>query len=386
MESELWNLTMKGNNVAAYTQRFQELSLLCPKMAPKEEDKIKRFVWGLLDSIQGNVHPNAARQDDNKIKWDNHSRDNHVHQQPFKRTNVARAYTARSNEKNPYYGSLPYCNKCKLHYTGPCTVKYENCKKCGKQGHYRSDCPKLKNQTHGNQAGNEQARGRDYALGGGGESNQDSNIVTSMFLLNNRYASMPFDTNADRSFVSTRFSSLIDIAPSAIDTKYSIELADGKIVGAATIIRGCTLNFLNHQFDIDLMPIELGSFNMIIGMYWLTKYHTVIICDEKLIRVNYRDEVLMIQGDRSEGGRNSKLNIISCTKTQKYIQRDAMSIWHRLRKRRLKTSRRRSDLKTCQSYGISLEVFPEDLPGLPPARQVEFQIELVPGAAPIVRV
>ncbi|GKC23783.1 reverse transcriptase domain-containing protein [Tanacetum coccineum] len=137
-----------------------------------------------------------------------------------------------------------------------------------------------------------------------------------MFLLNNRYASMLFDTDADRSFVSTRFSSLIDIAPTAIDTKYSIELADGKIIGADTIIRGCTLNFLNHPFDIDLMPVELGSFNVIIGMDWLTKYHAVIICDEKLVRVNYGDEVLMIQGDRSEGRRNSKLNIISCTKTQ----------------------------------------------------------------------
>ncbi|GJW66998.1 hypothetical protein Tco_0121422 [Tanacetum coccineum] len=140
--------------------RFQELSLLCPKMAPEEEDKIKRFVWGLPDNIQGNVtsfaltrfqdavrmasslmdqkvRANAARQADNKIKWNNHSRDNHVHRQPFKRTNVARAYTAGSNEKSPYYGSLPYCNKCKLHYTRPCTVKYGNCKKVG---HMLRDC------------------------------------------------------------------------------------------------------------------------------------------------------------------------------------------------------------------------------------------------------
>ncbi|GJW54716.1 putative reverse transcriptase domain-containing protein [Tanacetum coccineum] len=85
------------------------------------------------------------------------------------------------------------------------------------------------------------------------------------FLLNNHYVFILFDTGADRSFVSTMFSPLIDIFPTALDTKYAIKLADGKIIGADTIIRGCTLNFLNHSFNIDLMPVELGSFDVIIG-------------------------------------------------------------------------------------------------------------------------
>ncbi|GJW11996.1 reverse transcriptase domain-containing protein [Tanacetum coccineum] len=90
----------------------------------------------------------------------------------------------------------------------------------------------------------------------------DSNVVTGTFLLNNRYASILFDTGADRSFVSTVFSSQIDITPTALDHYYDVELADGKIIGLNTILRGCTLNIMNHPFNIDLMPVELGSFDV----------------------------------------------------------------------------------------------------------------------------
>ncbi|GJS08590.1 putative reverse transcriptase domain-containing protein [Tanacetum coccineum] len=150
------------------------------------------------------------------------------------------------------------------------------------RGYYRSECLKLKNQNRGNKVGNGEAWGRAYALGGG-EANQEPNVVAGTFLLNNRYASNLFDTGADRSFVSTTFSPLIDIVPTALDTKYTIELADGKLIGTNLIIRGCTLNFLNHLFNIDLMLVELGSFDVIIGMEWLMKYHTVIVCDENII-------------------------------------------------------------------------------------------------------
>ncbi|GJW57340.1 putative reverse transcriptase domain-containing protein [Tanacetum coccineum] len=78
------------------------------------------------------------------------------------------------------------------------------------------------------------------------------------------------------------------------------------------------------MFNIDLMPVELGSFDVIIGMDWFSKYHAVIVCDEKIVRIPYGNEILIIQGDRSDGGSNSRLNIISCTKTQKYIPRG----WH----------------------------------------------------------
>ncbi|GJS25195.1 reverse transcriptase domain-containing protein [Tanacetum coccineum] len=163
--------------------------------------------------------------------------------------------------------------------------------------------------------GNGDARRRAYALGGG-EANNDTNVITG-----NRYASILFYFGADRSFVSTTFSSLIDVVPTALDVSYADELADGRVVRSDTIIRGCTLNLLDHPFNIDLMPVELGNFDVIIGMDWLSKYHAVIVCDENIVRIPYGIEILKIQGDRSDDGSNSRLNIISCTKTQKYIEK-----------------------------------------------------------------
>nr|GEZ12768.1 putative reverse transcriptase domain-containing protein [Tanacetum cinerariifolium] len=167
-------------------------------------------------------------------------------------------------------------------------------------------------------AGNAKAQGKVYAVGKAG-ANPDNNVITGTFLLNKHYASILFDTSVDRSFVSTAFSSRIIITPTALDHDYNIELADGRIVGLNTIIRGCMLNFLNHHFNIDLIPLELGSFDVIIGMDWLVKYHAVIICAEKIVRIPFGDEILIVRGDESSNKHRTRLNIISYTKTQEYL-------------------------------------------------------------------
>ncbi|GKF19459.1 putative reverse transcriptase domain-containing protein [Tanacetum coccineum] len=124
---------------------------------------------------------------------------------------------------------------------------------------------------------------------------------------------------ADRSFVSTAFSSQIDITPFALDHYYNVELADERITRLNTILRGCTLNFLNHPFNIDLMPVELGNLDIIIGMDWLAKYQAVIICATKIVRIPWGNETLIVRSDGSDIGNETRLNIISCTKTQKYM-------------------------------------------------------------------
>ncbi|GKC20732.1 putative reverse transcriptase domain-containing protein [Tanacetum coccineum] len=232
METELWNLVVKGNDLTAYTMRFQELVLLCTIMVPNEEDKVERFVGGLPDNIQGN--------------------------------------------------------------TG-----------------------NINGNKTGNQTGGNKATTKAYAIGGGG-ANPDSNVVTGTFLLNNCYASMLFDSGSNRSFVSSTFSALLDVATSTLDISYAVELADGRISKTNVVLRGCTLGLLGHPFDIELMPVELGSFDVIIAQVTSKK-----------------------TADKSEE-------------------------------------------KQLEDVPIVRE-FPEDLPGLPPARQVEFQIDLVPGAAPVAR-
>ncbi|GKF26563.1 putative reverse transcriptase domain-containing protein, partial [Tanacetum coccineum] len=109
---------------------------------------------------------------------------------------------------------------------------------------------------------------------------------------------MLFDSGADKSFVSNTFSALLDITPYALDVSYAIKLADGRTSETNTVFMGCTLGLLGHPFNIDLMPIELGSFDVIIGMDWLAKNHAVIICDEKIVRIPYGNEILIVQGDK----------------------------------------------------------------------------------------
>ncbi|GJR60628.1 reverse transcriptase domain-containing protein [Tanacetum coccineum] len=174
MESELCNLTMKNKDLAAYTQRFQELTMLCTKMVPEEEDRVKKFIGGLPDNIQGNMiaaEPTrlqdvvwiannlidqklkgyAVKSDKNKRKFDNSQKENRRQQLPFKRQNVggqnvAKAYTDGNNERRVYNGPLPLRNKCKFHHEGPCTIRYG---KCNKIGHLTQDC-KATNSTTSN--------------------------------------------------------------------------------------------------------------------------------------------------------------------------------------------------------------------------------------------
>ncbi|GKA10149.1 putative reverse transcriptase domain-containing protein [Tanacetum coccineum] len=388
-----WKTLMKMMTDKYYPRNeIKKLEIEIWDLKVKESDKIEKYVGGLPDMIHGSVVASkpktmqdaveiatelmdkkirtfAERQTESKRKFEDTSRNTqNQQQQQNKRQNTGRAYTARTGEKKPYGGSKPLCSKCNYHHDGPCAPKCHKCNKvghfardcrstanannannqkgtgsgqkptcyeCGVQGHFKRECPKLKNNNNrGNQVGGGNAPAKVYAVGHAG-TNPDSNVMTGTFLLNNRYASILFDTGADRSFVSTAFSSQIDITPTALDHYYDVELADGRIIGLNTILRGCTLNILNHPFNIDLMPIELGSFDAIIGMDWLVKYQAIIVCAEKIVRIPWGNETLIIHGDGSNQGNEA--------------------------------------------------LFLEDLSGLPPTRQVEFQIDLIPGAAPVAR-
>ncbi|GJW50159.1 putative reverse transcriptase domain-containing protein [Tanacetum coccineum] len=313
-----------------------------------------------------------------------------------------------------YVGPHPLCNKFKLHHVGPCTVKCRSCGKighltrdckpvvpvavnqrapmvnqmsatcfkCGRKGNFKKDCPKLKNQNHGNKHVIPEARWKAYVIGGG-DANPGSNVVTGMFLLH--YASVLFDLGADRSFVLTTFSTLLDIILDTSDISYHVELADGRIAKTNTILRGCTIGLLGHPFNIDLIPVELGSFDVIIDMDWLANNHTMIVCDENVVRIPFGDEILIVQGDRSDKGKKSTLSIISCTKTQKYMKKGCQVFLAQVTKKETEVKSQEKRLEDMPIVHKFLKVFPEDLPGLPPVRQVEFQIDLVPGAAPVAR-
>nr|GEW47693.1 hypothetical protein [Tanacetum cinerariifolium] len=230
--------------------------------------------------------------------WDDMVRDIEEKALTTLEANVIRAYTDGPGEKKEYEGSKPVCPKCNYHHVRQCAPRCNNCKKVGHLAWaLKERLPEVKEQESGQSSRNNGATTRAYAVGNAGK-NPDSNVVTSTFHYNNRYASILFDNGTDRSFVSTAFNSLIDIVPTAVDHDYDVKLANGKIIGVNTIIRGCTLNFLNHPFNIDLMTVEIGSFDVIIGMDWLAKYHAIIVKGTDVLSYNQRFQELALMCSR----------------------------------------------------------------------------------------
>ncbi|GJR27842.1 putative reverse transcriptase domain-containing protein [Tanacetum coccineum] len=243
--------------------------------------------------------------------------------------------TTTSSEGNVHTGPLPQCNRCFVRHIGRCIIQ---CHKCGKVGHKsRNHCPKKNKPQGGN------ASGQAYVIKDADK--HGPNVVTGTFLLNNCYASVLFDLGSDKSFVNTRFSHLIDINPDKLDVSYEVELADGKVVSTNTVLRGCTLNLVNHLFEIDLMHIEPGTFDIINRMDWLAERDTVIIYSKKVVCIPYENKTLIVEVAKKK----------SKEKCLEYVP-------------------------VIRDF---LEVFPDDLSGLPPPRQVEFRIDLVPRAAPV---
>ncbi|GKC91429.1 hypothetical protein Tco_1152078, partial [Tanacetum coccineum] len=133
------------------------------------------------------------------------------------------------------------------------------------------------------------------------------------------------------------------------------------------------------------MPVELGSFDVIIGMDWLRRCHAEIVCDEKLVQVPHGNETLTFCGNESSNGRESRLTVISCSKAQKYMARGCHVFLAQISAKKEEDKSEGNQLKDVPTVKDFHEVFPEDLPGLPPARPVKFQINLIPGAAPVAR-
>ncbi|GKF52853.1 putative reverse transcriptase domain-containing protein, partial [Tanacetum coccineum] len=135
------------------------------------------------------------------------------------------------------------------------------------------------------------------------------------------------------------------------------------IIWVNTVLLGCTLNFLNHLFHIDLMPVEMGTYDVIIGMDWLTKYQAVIDCAKKIVRIPFGSEILIFYGDKTRNKRGTRLNIISYTKTQKYLLKGCHVFLAHITIKETGDKSKKKQLQDVPIVKIFSEVFPEDLPG-----------------------
>nr|GEY41173.1 hypothetical protein [Tanacetum cinerariifolium] len=261
------------------------------------------------ESLQGGNSSGKGNQRDNS---------HHTLQNTQKQGNTRAMVTA------PTYGKLPLCERRFTRHVGQCMIK---CHKCGKVRHKaRNRCPKkVKQEEVG------EARGRAYAIKD--VEPQGPNMVTGMFLLNNRYAFVLFNSGSDRSFMDTRFSAMLDINPIKIGASYEVELADGSVASTNTALKGCTLNL----------------------------HDAVIVCGEKVVRIPYGNKMLIVKSDKGV----SRLKVISCIKARKYVERGCHLFLAHVTESKSKEKR----MKHVPVIHDFLEVFPEELPGLPLPRQ-----------------
>ncbi|GKA38575.1 reverse transcriptase domain-containing protein [Tanacetum coccineum] len=302
----------------------------------------------------------------------------------IKKAKVRIRFLAMTPPRNESASSNPKCSRCNAHHpaNGPCNVCF-NCQKpghiakycrspirqvtpvnavrmgnnsrvcyeCGSPDHFQNTYPNL-NRAPG-QAGNQlaleancnnrsngnQVRGRAFNVNMNAiEAIQDPNVVTGTFSLNDHLVIVLFDYGADFSFISTKFAPLLNVKPSIVNPAYVIEVADGKKVEVDRIIRDCKLELESSLFSINLIPLGYGSFDVIVGMDWLSQHKAVIVCHEKVVEIPVADgRTLRVHGERTVG------------------------------------------------IAKALKSVKEDEPKLGDISVVEFRIDLVPGATPIAK-
>ncbi|GJV30664.1 putative reverse transcriptase domain-containing protein [Tanacetum coccineum] len=243
------------------------------------------------------------------------------------------------------------------------------CYECGSRKHYRNTCSKL-NLAPGkvgnrltikgnwNSRNNEnQVKGRAFNVNAVGAL-QCPNIMTGTFSLNHHYATVLFDFGADFSFISTSFAPFLNVKSSFVNPGYLIEVADGKKVEVDRVICNCKLELGTSMFTIDLIPLGHGSFDVIVGMDWLSEHKAEIVRHEKVVRIPLESgEILYVQGERTPG----------IAKALSNVKVDEPKL---------------SDISVVRDF---VKVFSEDFSGLPLQRQVEFPIDLVPGATLVAK-
>ncbi|XP_024964681.1 uncharacterized protein LOC112504958, partial [Cynara cardunculus var. scolymus] len=389
LETELRNHEMRGNDIDSYTVRFHELAKMVPHLVTPEENRVDRYIWGLSPVIRGDVtsgNPktlqeavsSATKLTNNATRSGMFVKDKasgkRKMEEPTRRQSGGRMGKALKISENYEIQTHQQRRRKELikgvrsaiNNMPDDVLSVKNATKevtmpkiaGAQEGGHRPNTNHARPANQGNQGG--PARGQVFEIGAE-EARQNPDVVT-----------------VDRSFVSLDFRPKINLRPQKLKEVYIIEYANGQECKAKDIIMDCTLNLTSRDFHIDLIPIQLGSFDIIVGMDWLSKNRAEISCFEKIVRILLPEGgILEVHGEKPR----RVIKIMTCLKMREYLRKECIAFLAHVMDKKAE-EKRVQDILIIRDFP---EVSPNELPGIPPPRQVEFHIELIPGAAPVAK-
>ncbi|KAL4555554.1 hypothetical protein LXL04_038176 [Taraxacum kok-saghyz] len=397
------------------TKKFNEMALFCPKYAADEEMKMTRYVSMLRTEIREFVTATsfttlaalieAARR--REIELETQARKKRAVQgsaPAFSSAKRPKTFDPRSKQQSSGYRAPNVadrkdlkCFRCGLegHLGRDCPTGMKVCYHCSQVGHVRNDCPSLRTGggngapkapslriTDGRSGQARTAttvRGRVHRLTAE-EAQATPSVVAGTFLVNSIPALVMFDSGATHSFVSRTFSERLGCSVGGLGYTLVVEIADGRTLTVTDVYRDCTIEICGERFSIDLIPIAMRELCVIVGMDWMEAFQAEIVCLHKQVRVRTPSgRELLAQGDVSR----RRVAICSTARARRYLQHSGVGYLAYI-----VDSRDDGAKKTLEEVAVIHEfgdVFPDNLPGIPPERQVEFRFDLVPGAAPVAK-
>ncbi|GJZ54613.1 putative nucleotidyltransferase, ribonuclease H [Tanacetum coccineum] len=417
IQEEFQTLTQTNETVNELWKKFNYLIRYCPEYHGNEKLKVERFQRMLRDDIREVVSPfkcttlddllsrarvrevdllrkknKEVKETKRKIKFGDQDFKNPKHDQG-RRSGGTLIKTPCKKCHKTHLGecqaNLPGCYKCGAlnRMSKDCKKQMIICYNCNQLGHKSNECPnpktieakplKLVTEEKVEKAEVLNLKARVYMMAAE-EEKVVHDVVTGTILVNSMPACMLYDSGASVSFVSHEFSKNLTTPLNKLPFLLEVEIADSKVVIVSNVFRNVEIEIDDSIFKIDLIPIMLGVFDIMIGIDWLEKYDANILCSQNLVRVvNPQGQEIIIYGDR----RKSDFKLCSVMKTMKYLSCGC----HAFMAHVINTSFEKKSVEDVSIVNEFLDVFSEDFLGIPPERQVEFRIDLIPGATPVAK-
>ncbi|KAL0551702.1 hypothetical protein IC582_010791 [Cucumis melo] len=401
---EFLNLEQGDMTVEQYDAEFDMLSRFAPEMIATEAARADKFVRSLRLDIQGLVrafrpatHADALRlavdlslqerANSSKVagRGSTSGQKRKAEQQPiqvpqrnFRPGGEFRRFQQKPFEAGEAARGKPLCTTCGKHHLGRCLFGTRTCFKCRQEGHTADRCPMRLTGNAQNQGAGAPHQGKVFATNKT-EAERAGTVVTGMLPVLGHYALVLFDSGSSHSFISSAFMLHARLEVEPLHHVLSVSTPSGECMLSKEKVKACQIEIAGHVIEVTLLVLDMLDFDVILGMDWLVANHASIDCSRK--EVAFNPPSMASFKFKGEGSR-SLPQVISAIWASKLLSQGTWSVL--------------SSVVDTREVDVSLSsepvvrdypnVFPKELPGLPPHREVEFAIELEPGTVPISRV